>query len=667
MVFDELRDRVVLFTGSETWEWDAGTWSQRATTGPSSRSGHGMAYDAARAVVVLFGGLSGSTRYADTWEWDGTSWTERTVSGPSPRADHAMSYDLDRGVTTLFGGSTASSTYSQETWEWDGVAWLRRSASGPPGNSGKNMTYDAARGLTVLLNTIGGQTNSWEWNGTAWTQGNTSGPSATLLALTYDRRRESALVCYGNQGTMPEGNELWHWNGVDWHQVAGTPTARNHTAVAYDSNRDRILMFGGSWGAGFSGFNLGDGWTWNGGAWLPVSAIGPSARFAHAMVYDSVRDVVVLFGGAIWVGGGSRNWYGDTWEWDGGAWVGRSVTGPSPRSYCAAAFDSLRGVVVLFGGERPGYTYTGETWEWNGANWSNRLVSGPAARAGASMCFDANRGVCVLFGGFSGSTPYFGDTWEWDGQAWTQRQVSGPSPRVDAAMAYDSVRGSSFLFGGWRQNGPSAETWEWNGSVWTQHLVNGPSARELSSNAMCFDSARGRFIVYGGWTGTTNVPNETWSLQTSCIGPILHTQPEHQRVCAGSTLTLSVAASGTEPLAYQWRRNSDALADEPDHISGSGTPMLTIRNASASDAGSYDCVVTNCETATSDAATLSVCDHVGDLNCDGQVGIADLAVLLSNFGRIDEPSYTDGDLNADGAIGLPDLAILLAEFGAACP
>jgi len=38
------------------------------------------------------------------------------------------------------------------------------------------------------------------------------------------------------------------------------------------------------------------------------------------MVYDSVRGVTVLFGGA-------PN-FSDTWEWDGAAWSQRVVSGP---------------------------------------------------------------------------------------------------------------------------------------------------------------------------------------------------------------------------------------------------------------------------------------------------------------------------------------------------
>ena len=49
-----------------------------------------------RELVVLFGGETSSETFADTWEWDGTTWTQRASSGPSARTNHAMAYDSAR-------------------------------------------------------------------------------------------------------------------------------------------------------------------------------------------------------------------------------------------------------------------------------------------------------------------------------------------------------------------------------------------------------------------------------------------------------------------------------------------------------------------------------------------------------------------------------------------
>ena len=56
----------------------------------------------------------------------------------------------------------------------------------------------------------------------------------------------------------------------------------------------------------------------------------------------------------------------------------------------------------------------------------------------------------------------------------------------------------------------------------------------------------------------------------------------------------------------------------------------------------------------------------GDLTGDHQVGIADIAELLGNYGATSHVKYVDGDLNGDGAVELDDLAALLAVYAVPC-
>ncbi|MBU0618060.1 MAG: hypothetical protein KKI02_10110 [Planctomycetes bacterium] len=56
-----------------------------------------------------------------------------------------------------------------------------------------------------------------------------------------------------------------------------------------------------------------------------------------------------------------------------------------------------------------------------------------------------------------------------------------------------------------------------------------------------------------------------------------------------------------------------------------------------------------------------------DLDGDGEVGLSDLAQLLSNYGTPSGAVYEDGDLDGDGDVDLADLAGLLAVYGTTCP
>jgi hypothetical protein len=71
-------------------------------------------------------------------------------------------------------------------------------------------------------------------------------------------------------------------------------------------------------------------------------------------------------------------------------------------------------------------------------------------------------------------------------------------------------------------------------------------------------------------------------------------------VAAGASVTFSVTASGAAPLTYQWQLNGAS-------IGGATASSYTVSGAQASNAGSYDCVVTNGSgSVTSSVATLTV-------------------------------------------------------------
>ncbi|MEP0847380.1 MAG: hypothetical protein HRF50_11265 [Phycisphaerae bacterium] len=56
----------------------------------------------------------------------------------------------------------------------------------------------------------------------------------------------------------------------------------------------------------------------------------------------------------------------------------------------------------------------------------------------------------------------------------------------------------------------------------------------------------------------------------------------------------------------------------------------------------------------------------GDLDGDGDVDLADLSALLTNYGAGAGMTYADGDIDGDGDVDLADLSALLTAFGTAC-
>ena len=83
--------------------------------------------------------------------------------------------------------------------------------------------------------------------------------------------------------------------------------------------------------------------------------------------------------------------------------------------------------------------------------------------------------------------------------------------------------------------------------------------------------------------------------------PSITTQPANQTVTAGQTASFAVAASGTTPLSYQWRKNGANISGATS--SSYTTPPTT----SADDGAQFMVVVSNTAgSITSNAATLTV-------------------------------------------------------------
>jgi galactose oxidase-like protein len=227
--------------------------------------------------------------------------------------------------------------------------------------------------------------------------------------LDFDLLRGCSVFYGGGDYSSSALNDTWEFDGTSWQQVvtANSPGPRIFAAMSYDYLHGGMVLFGGD--QGFTGGPANnDTWFYDGNDWTLLSTNGPPARAYHALVFDSARNVHVLFGGRVPTGGQ----FADTWEFSVCTGVWTQVTtaqAPSPRYLHAMAFDFNRQEIVLHGGrlEGLGIVHFGDTWSFDGVDWTPLIpaTAGPGWRDGAGCTSSLASGEVVLSGGSAGPTP----------------------------------------------------------------------------------------------------------------------------------------------------------------------------------------------------------------------------------------------------------------------
>jgi cysteine-rich repeat protein len=272
------------------------------------------------------------------------------------------------------------------------------------------------------------------------------------------------------------------------------PTMQLHSrqAMAYDEAHHVVVMFGGLVSeAGAPGTPVDETWEWDGSTWtLRTPMVKPPPLVDAAMVYDSVRQRIVMFGGLTGTGPVG------TWEWDGVEWEEQfPAHSPPLRTLPGLAFDRARGVTVLVGGSVNGMKLD-DTWEWDGTDWTERLDA-PSVFAGELITYAGSRGVMFC------PDPTCQWMWAWDGASWSQIVVPhGPLDPYLWAMdlAYDSIDDRVLALNS--AGGGYAEIWAWDGQTWTRFPANADSPARPDVH-IAFDSDREVLVKLG-------VDHETW-------------------------------------------------------------------------------------------------------------------------------------------------------------
>jgi len=302
------------------------------------------------------------------------------------------------------------------------------------------------------------------------------------------------------------------------HAQTNVPSARYGASMAFDSKRNKIVLFGGCQGDCSNGSNKSnETWEFDGATWTKITTVhSPTPRLWAGMVYDTQREVIVLFGGYQ---------LNDTWEYDGTDWTQITTQNrPSARTAVDLAYDSGRQVVILSSGHQPTYCNVGtnftDVWEYDGTNWTARINSGGPLNELPGIAYDPIRQKTIHFVGRHNCNLY-SQTWAYDGTTISQLSPSTSPPPTSGPIRFDTALAKIALFGGCTGSNSSRCTqysndiWTFNGTTWSiLNITNKPPGRYFHS--ITYDTTRQRLVTFGGCADyywglrCTNVLDDLW-------------------------------------------------------------------------------------------------------------------------------------------------------------
>ena len=507
LAYDAARDRLVALGGfdgnigdfglyyEDLWELPLGDpnagWHklERPAGGPGARAYGFMAVDNAFDQLVAYGGSSDASLPEDFYHRDiwtlglapGASWSEQAVVGDTLtlRGDESVAWDDARRRLVVSCGYVLWQDLSNDLWTYDFTthAWTSQDVGDarPLVRQDAGCAIDAKRDRYLLVGgwgDIGSElADSWSWPlaGGPWQEASPPGAPLAIRfgpAAAFDPAAREVILFGGGwfnfdydpgEDLFPTFNDLQAWN-VDqgtWRrfEASGTkPAGRWNAATAFDPVRRRLWIVGGE---RFDEQDPFDTWSLDlagSPTWHALPAGGPRPPRDGVAVFDTPHDRVVL------VGSSPESGDVGTWALEGDTWARLATVDSIPFSGIAAAFDSKRDRMIVFGGEsykqlEPWVLTLDGTPTWAPLEGAG---AGPDAFAGGRAVYDDRHDRVLWFGGvgpydFTARDP---SVWELplsEPSAWRRLAPEGmpPAARADHALVFDSARDRMLVTGGW--------------------------------------------------------------------------------------------------------------------------------------------------------------------------------------------------------------------------
>jgi hypothetical protein len=300
--------------------------------------------------------------------------------------------------------------------------------------------------------------------------------------------------------------------------LAGHPSARYGSRAAFNEVTGTAFMFGGGVPldtATSQAYELAETWEWVDSRFIRrYPAHNPPARVGHAMVYDSKRERIVMFGGRTSTGELADTWYHKDGDWH----QIETADAPSGRDLAGVAYDRDRDRILLYGGmrlsdDKRSFVQFTDLWEFDGTNWTRIFENGPTTRK-PIMAFDESRKQVIMLGHNDlFETSMF--RYDADARAFVSVTAETLPCANDASLAYADDAEKVLLIGGAclstdpAKISPSTDrVWAWDGTNWSEMTFTTAVARGINQ-AVAYDRANDQLVVFGGSFAFSTVPHSS--------------------------------------------------------------------------------------------------------------------------------------------------------------
>jgi hypothetical protein len=403
--------------------------------------------------------------------------------------------------------------------------------------------------------------------------------------------------------------------------VVGAAWQGRSVAISADGN---TAIVGGDNDIG----GLGAAWvfTRSGGVWSQQYLLSGSgaigAAYQGSSVAISADGNTALVGGKYDNSNAGATWVytrsGGVWSQQGSKLVGTGSVGAAKQgSKVAISADGNTAIISGFNdnsnaGAAWVFTRSGGVWSQQGSKLVGTGAVGTAMQ-GHSVAISAD-GNTAIVGGYEDNS-LVGATWVFTrgGGVWSQQgnKLVGTGAVGHAWQGTSvaiSANGNTAIVGGDADSSGRGAAWVFtrSGGVWSQQgskLVGTGAVGYAWQGSSVAISADGTTAIIGG-DSDSGTDGAAWVFVATggCTSPSITTQPQSQSIQSGHTATLSVSATGTASLSYQWYQGASGGTSSPVGTNASSftTPALTATT-------SYWVRVSNaCGNADSAAAMITV-------------------------------------------------------------